>query len=184
MVLAGGRGRRIGQPKALLPYGGGTFLSTIVERLESLDFAWLGVVLPVELEDLRLGPRIHRIINPRPDDGQLSSLRLGLNQGAQLCPWMLVALVDQPAVAPSTYLALTRAAQTREGHLWVPSHGGRRGHPVVFGQAMYGDLLAAPLDQGARWAVSRHRERRQEVPVDDPEVLLDVDTPEDLRRLG
>ena len=184
LILAGGRGRRIGQPKALLPFGPGCFLEAVLEQVHRLNLAWVGVVLPVELREhfLDLGPSIHRLVNLHPERGQLSSLHIGLQAGADRFPWLMVALVDQPAIASSTYQAVVDATEERAS-LWVPSYRGRRGHPVVFASAMYDDLRNAPAKEGARWAVARHRAARVEVEVDDPEVLLDVDTPADLLRL-
>ena len=203
IVLGGGRGQRVGQPKALLPFGQSTFLETILDRLRAVGFAWLGVVLPAELKDqieLQTDRRVNMLINPAPEMGQLSSLHIALRAGAQEFPWLLTALVDHPAVSLSTYELLARHTSEegppspREGggggwgndgpHMWVPSYGGRRGHPVVFGHPMFSDLLRAPAHEGARWAVSRHRQFRSEISVEDPEILLDVDTPEDYRRIS
>lgn len=183
LVLAAGSGRRMGQPKAALPLGRQTFLETILSRLPS-DL-WVGVVVGPPQESLP-GPEgrgAHRILNPRPEEGQLSSLRQGLLAGAAKFAFTLVALVDLPAVSATTYERLVSAAESGGGDLWVPSQGGRRGHPVVFGQACYEDLMRAPLEEGSRWVVARHRSRRVEVEVDDPEIHRDVDTPADYRKL-
>lgn len=166
----------MGHPKAELELDGQTFLDVILGRLPK-DL-WLGVVVG---PDAAPGP--HRIVNPRPEEGQLSSLRQGLLAGAAKFAFTLVALVDLPAVAASTYERLVSAAESGGGDLWVPSQGGRRGHPVVFGQACYEDLMRAPLEEGSRWVVARHRSRRVEVEVDDPEIHRDVDTPADYRQL-
>lgn len=169
LVLAAGRSRRMGKPKADLPLGDQSFLETILSRLPA-DL-WVSVV------------GAGGIPNPHPEKGQLYSLQLGLQAGAAQFPFTLVALVDLPAVSARTYALLVEAASRGGADLWVPRYAGRRGHPVVFGQACYEDLLRAPLEQGSRWVVGRHRERRVEIEVDDPEIHRDVDTPADYRRL-
>lgn len=178
LVLAAGRSSRMGQSKAGLKLGESTFLDTILQRLPR-DL-WVAVVVG---EGRPLPEGVLAVLNPRPEDGQLASLRLGLQAGAAEFPFTLVALVDQPSVAVVTYQRLVEAAELGQGDLWVPSHGGRRGHPVVFGQACYEDLMHGPLEEGSRWVVGRHRSRRVEVAVDDPEIHRDVDTPEDYQRL-
>jgi molybdenum cofactor cytidylyltransferase len=60
----------------------------------------------------------------------------------------------------------------------VPTYGGGRGHPTLFARQLYGELLAAPLDQGARVVVRAHADEVLELPTDEAGVLADVDTPE------
>lgn len=177
-MLAAGRSSRMGQSKAGLKLGESTFLGTILQRLP--PDLWVAVVAG---EETPLPEGVLVLPNPRPEDGQLASLRVGLQAGAADFPFTLVALVDQPCVAASTYARLVQAAGAGGGDLWVPTRGGRRGHPVVFGRACYEDLLGGPLEQGGRWVVGRHRSRRVEVEVDDPEIFRDVDTPADYERL-
>ncbi len=207
LVLAAGRSRRMGQPKAALALGSRTFLGTILGRLP--PDLWVGVVVPepvqvlvrlpqtgpdernrvieklIQSEPVGAGTREEPlyIVNPHPEKGQLASLQQGLLAGAAKFAFTLVALVDLPAVSATTYERLVSAAEAGGGDLWVPRYDGRRGHPVVFGQACYEDLMRAPLEEGSRWAVARHRSRRIEVEVDDPEIHRDVDTPADYRRL-
>lgn len=182
VVLTGGRSTRMGSPKALLPFGDGTFLSVILERLRPLGLSYLAVVRGpgLELPDL---PGLRILLNPSPESGPVGSLQVGLADGAENHPWVLAVPVDHPAVARDTYLALAQAASRGGAHLWVPSYQGRRGHPVVFGRPCYEDLRRVPSGEGARWVVARHREDRVEVPVQDPQILRNVDTPADYRRL-
>lgn len=188
LVLTGGSSTRMGWPKALLPYRGSDFLGLILQRLRELELPFVGVVTSPDLPLEAPGARV--VVNPDPSRGQLSSLQAGLRAAGLDYPWLLVALVDYPAVSGSTYRTLAAAAQKGDADMWAPRHGGRRGHPVVFGAPCYEDLLSAPMEQGARWVVARHRERRLEVPVDDAEIHRDVDTPADyqelraVRRLG
>ena len=60
-----------------------------------------------------------------------------------------------------------------------PAIGDRHGHPVVFDRVTFDDLRSAPLDVGAKAVLARWRHAIVDVPVDDPGVLADVDTPED-----
>jgi molybdenum cofactor cytidylyltransferase len=65
----------------------------------------------------------------------------------------------------------------------APFHGDRRGHPVGFCASLRNELLALDGDVGARGTLDRHSNHITRVDVDDEGVLLDVDTPEDLKKL-
>lgn len=178
LILAAGASERMGTPKWSLPFGDGTFLSTILERLAPLGLEWTAVV--VGPGEAPLEPVLR---NLEPESGPIGSIRIGLDAGADRYPWLMVALVDHPTVRGETYVALAEAADAGGGDLWAPSWRGRRGHPVVFGRACYEDLRRAPADRGARWVVERHRDRRVVVEVHDPGVLRNVNRPEDYREL-
>jgi len=60
---------------------------------------------------------------------------------------------------------------------------GRRGHPVIFSAALYPELLAAPLDQGARSVVWAHKMEIAEVPTNEEGILLNLNDPEALKKL-
>lgn len=91
-------------------------------------------------------------------------------------PGWLILPGDMPLVRPSTMLAV--AAALDEHAVAFPQHRGRRGHPVAFGAELYSDLVALDGDEGARRIVARFPSFA--VDVDDPGVLFDVDTQEDL----
>ena len=63
----------------------------------------------------------------------------------------------------------------------LPVHNGRRGHPVIFSSALYGELLAAPADKGARAVVWAHSADILEVPTDEQGVVLNLNDPDMLR---
>jgi molybdenum cofactor cytidylyltransferase len=177
----------MGRPKPLIPYGSSTFLETILERLNlalSPEISWRGVVVSSPLEEPLSKLCQDRgwclVLNRSPETGPLGSIRLALEGGAEGCDWLMVCLVDQPGVGVDTYRALLQSARAHPDQFLVPSFPGRRGHPVVFPRSCFTDLKEAPLDQGARWVVARHRAVRVEVETDDDQVLRDFDTPEDL----
>jgi molybdenum cofactor cytidylyltransferase len=64
----------------------------------------------------------------------------------------------------------------------IPRYQGKRGHPVLFARALFGELLAAPLDQGAKVVVNAHRGETLEIDTDDIGVTIDIDTPDEYRR--
>jgi molybdenum cofactor cytidylyltransferase len=63
----------------------------------------------------------------------------------------------------------------------VPRYQNRRGHPVIFSRALFAELLAAPLDQGAKAVVHAHRDETLEIDTNDEGAIIDIDTPEEYR---
>lgn len=97
----------------------------------------------------------------------------------------IVALGDMPFVRPATVEAVR--AQLEIGALVAaPLNAvtGERGHPVGFASTLRDELLALRGDYGARAVILRHHDELVPVPVDDPGIFMDIDTPEQLARAG
>ena len=132
---------------------------------------------PLALELAHLGCEILPCENA--DDGMAASLVAGLTRTAEAAGWV-IALADMPCVKPATISALI-AAIGQGAEIAVPIHQGLRGNPVAFGRVHLPQLLQLDGDEGARSLLKRCIVT--EVPVDDPGVQQDVDTPADLKRL-
>lgn len=112
--------------------------------------------------------------------GMGASLAAGVGASRSAGGW-LVALGDMPGIAPATYAAVKRALQ--DGAVVaaaVDTVSGRRGHPVAFGGSLGDELARLDGDEGARAIVARHADELVAVPVGDPGIHFDVDTPADL----
>lgn len=90
---------------------------------------------------------------------------------------MLVTLVDLPLVTPATVAAVLSAFATSGRPIVRAVHGGRHGHPVLFGRAVFGELRHADPATGAKAVVRAHAADLLDVEVPDPGVLLDIDRP-------
>jgi molybdenum cofactor cytidylyltransferase len=107
--------------------------------------------------------------------GMARSIAAGVSARPQASGWLILP-GDMPLIRPDT---LHRVADALPGHACVvPFHQGRRGHPVGFSAELYSELMALSGDEGARRLLMRYPSC--EVHVDDPGVLLDIDTQEDL----
>ena len=192
LVLAGGASSRMGTPKALLTAPDGrSFVARVVSTLAAAGVTEIvvvtgveheAIVSMVELERPPIAPRFVR--NPDPSRGQLSSLWVGLDAvEAAETGGILTTLVDVPMILPGTVAAVVARWMDTRAPIVRPIFEGRRGHPVIFDRSVFGELKAAPLDAGARVVVRAHWADSVDVPVDDPGCVVDVDTPDDYRRL-
>jgi molybdenum cofactor cytidylyltransferase len=114
-------------------------------------------------------------------DGMAHSLAAGIEAEADADGWV-IALGDMPRVRPDTIRAV--AGKLAAGApIVVPCYRGQRGHPVGFASDYRQELLGLRGDAGARAVLQRHASAVLRLDVDDPGVVQDVDTAEDLARL-
>ncbi len=115
-------------------------------------------------------------INADSEAGLGASLAAGIAAADPDLDGLLVCLGDMPEVKPATLDALI-AAFDGEAAAIVPVHEGRWGNPVLLSRRLWPELTALSGDEGARRVLKRRTDLR-EVPVDDPGIHLDLDTPE------
>lgn len=189
VVLAAGRSVRMGFPKALLDFRGAPFVVRILEALEALDLKHRVVVLGSD--ESRIRPVLQAqeclvVTTPDVDAGPIASLRAALGALKTARPAaVLVWPVDFPHVRIATVERMVEAHQRTRAPAVVPAFGGHRGHPVIWDQALFPELEtseAAGRD-GARAVLRAHEREAVTVPVDDPAVTDDINTPEDYERL-
>lgn len=177
----------MGRPKALLPVDGTTFLGRILDNYRALGTGKIALVLgknaPAVLAEIAAHD-IEVVINPRPEQGQLSSLLAGIGALRPHDPaGVIVHPVDHPMVGIGTLRLVVSAALLHVGKIVIPTCRGRRGHPVVFPSTLFGELAKAPLSVGAR-AVTRSRiSDIVEVRTGDEGILTNIDTQQEYARL-
>ncbi len=189
MILAAGESVRMGHPKALLGYRGVTFLEGILMAAYAAGLERRVVVLGADANKVLSALDFERsttmvIRSEELEAGPIGSIRAGIrllsNHPVEA---IVVWSVDRPHVSVTTIEALIGGF--RESHLpvVVPAYQGRRGHPVLFAREVFQELLDAPDAEGARAVVRADPNRVLAVPVDDPAVLEDLDTPEQYEAL-
>jgi molybdenum cofactor cytidylyltransferase len=183
VILAAGESSRMGRPKALLPIDGETFIERIVGVLRKTKIGRVFVILGHNAAELSRRIEhlpIEILINPNYKLGQLSSLQVAVRRIEQDadCDGMLVHLVDHPYIDARLVDTMIDRFYESNKFIVVPRHGSKRGHPVIFSRRLYGELLKAPLDQGAKVVVNAHQADTLEIDTEDIGITIDIDTPE------
>lgn len=181
ILLAAGASTRFKANKLLHALPDGTPIAVAAARnLRSALDRVVAVVRPgvPELAQALADAGVEVTICPDAAAGMGHSLAHAIATTPNAGGWV-VALADMPFVAPETIRRV--AAALHEGaDLAAPAHRGTRGHPVGFATRYREDLAALTGDAGARAVLNRDHARIRVVDVDDPGVLRDIDTRQDL----
>jgi molybdenum cofactor cytidylyltransferase len=184
IVLAAGFARRMGRPKLLLEFRGKAIVRWSVEGVMPDVDEVVVVTGPADaaVREALDGLAVRFAINPRPHEGQGSSIAAGV---AALKPWtraLLVVLGDQPRTPAEVVPALIETWKRTGRPIVVPVYRGTQGTPVLFGGEVFPELAKLSGDRGARSVVGARPERVERVAFD-LAMPPDVDTPEDYARL-
>jgi CTP:molybdopterin cytidylyltransferase MocA len=185
VVLAAGRGRRAGGPKALLRIGAATFLDRAVSLMARPGIGRVVVVLGHDAARVRAETALADavvVVNEAWEDGMLGSVVAGLDAAqADGADAILLHPVDHPLVGGLTVDRVVEALRAG-AVLAVPSYAGRRGHPGGFARGAWAALRSAAPSEGARFVLASHPDWIVHV-EGDPGCVAGIDTPEDYRRL-
>lgn len=183
IITAAGASERMGRPKALVTFGGVPLLlhqARVLEAQAGVDP--IVAVIGSEAEAIARAAagwdtRLELVLNPRWPEGRSNSLEAGARAVPSDVAGVLIVAVDQP-LEPAVVRALVAAGPSDE--VLVPSHAGRRGHPVLLPGALLPELARASRHpEGLRDIVRSARTRSIE--VDSPMIHLDLNTPEAVR---
>lgn len=182
LLLAAGESTRMGRPKQLLEWDGGTLIEYQVRQLLAGGCDAVIAVLGHRADEIRpyaesAGARV--AVNAAYREGRAGSIRTGAQALPPDTGAIVILNVDQPRPA-SLIRALIDAHRDRGNLITVPVYQGRRGHPAVIDGSLAGELAAVEeASEGLRAVMQRHAAERVEVPVDDPSALLDLNLPAD-----
>lgn len=184
VILSGGASSRMGSPKALLPYQGRHFLEHLLQITTHPQIGARRVVLGAYAELISKAVQLleeEAVINKEWEQGQLRSIHAALATLPPETDGMLLCLVDHPLISASLVNELIEAFYKSGSKIVLPTYRGRRGHPVIFSAKLYGELLKAPADQGARAVVWAHPAEVLELATSEQGCLLNLNDPETLR---
>lgn len=185
IVLAAGRSSRMGQPKPLLRVGQESFLERAVRVLRDGGCRRVFVVAHEDdagVIELAESAGADVVRNPDAGSEQIDSLRRGLDALPEDSDGAVVLPVDHPLLATSTVEAMILAFRHRNAPIVRATHRGEPGHPTLFARELYPELSRTRLPDGARTVIDAHADEMEDVPVDDPGVPIDINTPEEYRR--
>ena len=182
-------GRRLeplGQPKQLLDLAGEPLLRHTVRNAlaSNLDHAVLVLgARAAEIDDAvgYLGQRI--VVNPVHNEGQSTSLKLGLESIDPEADAVLFLLGDQPGVTPAVINALIERFEASNAQIVQARYQNGPGNPVLFARSLLPELLEIDGDEGARSVISRRRSEIVFADFPDRAIPQDVDTFEDYQAL-
>ena len=185
ILLAAGAARRFGGAKLLHRLPDGTPIG--LASLRNLQAALTRVVVVVRPDDqavasLYCTAGAQTLVCPDAQLGMGHSLAAGVAHEAQAHGW-IVALADMPNLLPQTIRAV-EGKLSESGGIVVPYFRSERGHPVGFSAAFRAELLALQGDSGARAILQAHPDAIHRLELDDPGVIQDIDTPQDLHRIA
>lgn len=200
VILAAGSSTRMGRDKALLPWppvaegtpAVNTFLGAWIDLLQ---YDTELVIVVVGRNAAQLAPIVYGhggflLENPAPERGQFSSIQIAvqdvLNRGRDAA---MITPVDRPPVVPGTVRRLKHEFLASSVENWAVVPEIQRepeavhGHPIIIGRELIEAFLQAPADATARDVLHQHQSHIRYVPLDDPRVAMNIDTPEDYERL-
>ena len=190
IILAAGMSTRFGGTKQLAVIGKKRLLEIVVDAALASYLDQIHVVLGFQakkvsafLED-RYGKEAIQILENRYyKKGMSESIRIGLKSVQNRFSSVMILLGDQPLINANIIDLLIRRFQSSKKSICVPAYKGRRGHPVIFDQKFYEEMMAIEGDIGARNILLRNPDSILTVDVPSAKLFMDVDTVADVEKL-
>lgn len=185
VILAAGTSTRMGRPKPLLHLRGRPLLDYALDAVREASVAQTVVVLGAAAERIRAAvpmADVEVVHNPEYEVGLSTSLRAGV-AAARDADAFLFVLGDQPFVSSQTIDRIVRSWESGGTGILIPTFRGRRGNPVLVDRSIAREVETLRGDAGFRSLFAEHAADVREIPVDDPGVLVDLDTPEQVEAL-
>ena len=179
LVLGAGGSSRLGRPKQLLPYRGGTLLGHVVGTARACGFDQTVVTIGGSADEVRASVDLAAtdvVVNEGYGEGCSSSIAAALGVVDPRCELLVLMLGDQPGVTAGTVATLLGGRG--DAPLALCAYDDGPGHPIAFDRSAFGELSSLHGDKGVWRLLDQRSEDVERVPVAGP-IPLDVDTPED-----
>lgn len=186
IILAAGGSTRMGKPKLTLCWHGVPLVRWVARIALHAGCAPVIVVSGASPDSLKTSLAslpVQFTHNPDWESGQSTSVRAGVLALPKEIDAALIMLGDQPQIPLNVLQTLINAycTETPPPPILASAIGNQRANPVLFDRAMFPVLTSLQGDAGARTIFSRYQV--QLIPFDNPDLKLDVDSPEDYLRL-
>lgn len=182
IILAAGSSTRMGSQKMLLPFGESTILETVIQNILSSSVDSILVVLGANHEEIQevIKPLpVEVCINTNHHSGMLSSVMCGFSALPDDTSTVLIFLGDQPGISARVTNAVIDAYNESLHGIVIPVTNHRRGHPLLVDFKYKREIGRLDLEKGLRALMHHFPEDVLEVEVEEPGILLDIDTPEE-----
>jgi molybdenum cofactor cytidylyltransferase len=182
VILAAGAGRRFGGDKMLADIDGQPMLRQVASAyVELCGQATVVIAGDERLRAALAGLPVDIVVNADATEGIASSIRAAVRHSRNH-PALMIALGDEPRVDRALVVAVMQRWHETRPPIVVPKYSGGPGHPVLFDEATYEELLTLTGDRGAKGLIERYGTSVLSVEVDGPRPL-DIDTTTDLEKL-
>lgn len=184
IILAAGEAARYGSPKLLLEWRGKPIIRHVAENALKAGLRSVIAVVGAGEQSIRnalVDLPVKIISNPNWQQGQSASIRKGLLAVEQFTGSAIFLLADQPIISSRLISALIEKHQRTQSPIIAPISNGKRGNPVLFDQVTFPDLLEIKGDIGGRAIFGKYH--METIEWNEPDVFLDIDTPDDYKRL-
>jgi molybdenum cofactor cytidylyltransferase len=191
VILAAGMSQRMkpagGAPKQLMAVAGKPLLQHTLDNVRRSQVDEMVLVLGHAAESVRQrvstdGVRV--LVNDKFQEGMGTSLRAGIGALGPSAKAAFAVLADQPFVRPETLDRMIAYHRQSGAQITIPLYRGFRGNPVLLDRSVFSEVMALSGDVGCRAIFGSHTEGIHKLEVDDPGILLDIDTVEDFERLS
>jgi len=187
IVLAAGASVRFESPKQLLDWGGSPLVAHAADTALAAGLDPVVTVLGCAADEVRaaLAARpVQPAMNWRWKKGPGTSVQVGLAVLPPDTAGAVLVRCDQPLVTPGLLQQLVSRFEETQALIVHPACDGRRTTPALFARALFPQLATVADDQGCRSLIARRTGDAAVVEVRDPNLLADINTPEDYRRLA
>lgn len=186
LVLAAGMSRRMGRSKQLLRLGDSTLLERSLASVRKANVDEIILVLGCDAEEIQRSVSTSGLVvvlNEQYQQGMGTSLRRGLSAMNAEAHGAFVILADQPFVSPTTLNQMVDHHHHHKPQVTIPTYKGFRGNPILLDRSVFPELADLRGDVGCRAIFGNHTGNIHKFAVEDPGILLDVDTLDDLDKL-
>ena len=189
LIPAAGSSARMGRPKLLIEFESQSLIGRVIHSLREGGAERVVVVAPPD--DAAEGPAVASaarragadVVVPLTRPAEMrDSIELGIARLTQYGSLLGVMLTpgDSPGISAEVVARLVEYAARMPDRIVIPSHNGRRGHPIVLPWKIAAQIHSLPVGAGVNSLVAQHAGSVVEMEVLSPEVVADLDTPADL----
>ncbi|QQK07964.1 nucleotidyltransferase family protein [Miniphocaeibacter halophilus] len=181
IVMASGMSKRMNENKLLLTLNKKMIFEYILDTISRIDFDEVIVVTRFkEIIDYSKKYKYKVVINKNFEEGQASSIRLGVNSAKKNNDYMFF-VADQPFIREKTINYILEKNKENKGKIIVPYYNGLKGNPVVFGNIFRKDLLNLSGDKGGSIVIKQNKDRVKNIFIktEDSFENFDIDNKKD-----